>query len=44
MIASEEMMQTIKPFIEQSGKPYVIDPVMVAKSGDALMDDEGKET
>lgn len=42
MIASQEMMNVIKPFISQSGKPYVIDPVMVAKSGDALMDDKGK--
>lgn len=42
MIASQEMMNVIKPFIAQSGKPYVIDPVMVAKGGDALMDDKGK--
>lgn len=42
MIASEEMMETIKPYIEQANKPYVIDPVMVAKSGDSLMDDKGK--
>lgn len=43
MIASEEMMKMIKPYILQSNVPYVIDPVMVAKSGDALMDDEGKQ-
>ncbi|WP_323704250.1 bifunctional hydroxymethylpyrimidine kinase/phosphomethylpyrimidine kinase [Mammaliicoccus sp. Dog046] len=42
MIASEGMMNAIKPYIEASNKPYVIDPVMVAKSGDALMDEQGK--
>nr|WP_263315088.1 bifunctional hydroxymethylpyrimidine kinase/phosphomethylpyrimidine kinase [Mammaliicoccus sp. Marseille-Q6498] len=43
MIASEDMMQVIKPYIVQTDKPYVIDPVMVAKSGDSLMDDRGKD-
>lgn len=42
MIASEEMMDIIKPYILKSKKPYIIDPVMVAKSGDSLMDDRGK--
>jgi hydroxymethylpyrimidine/phosphomethylpyrimidine kinase len=43
MIASKEMMELIQSYIAQHPEiPYVIDPVMLAKSGDSLMDDEGK--
>ncbi|TDL95383.1 bifunctional hydroxymethylpyrimidine kinase/phosphomethylpyrimidine kinase [Macrococcus carouselicus] len=42
MLASSEVMDVIRPFIEKHRIPYVIDPVMVAKSGDDLLDDAGK--
>lgn len=43
MIASKEMMELIQTYIIKHPEiPYVIDPVMLAKSGDSLMDDEGK--
>ena len=36
-------MELIQSYIAQHPEiPYVIDPVMLAKSGDSLMDDEGK--
>ncbi|MCU5746559.1 bifunctional hydroxymethylpyrimidine kinase/phosphomethylpyrimidine kinase [Staphylococcus sp. SQ8-PEA] len=43
MIASKEMMQLIREYLERFDQiPYVIDPVMLAKSGDSLMEDEAK--
>ncbi|WP_436882592.1 bifunctional hydroxymethylpyrimidine kinase/phosphomethylpyrimidine kinase [Staphylococcus gallinarum] len=43
MIASKEMMELIAQYLQAYPEiPYVIDPVMLAKSGDALMDDEAK--
>lgn len=44
MIASSEMMEVIAEAIEKYSIPYVIDPVMVAKSGDHLMDTNSKQT
>lgn len=42
MIANVEMMHAISPYI--TGKvPYVMDPVMVATSGDCLIDDAARE-
>ncbi|MUK89411.1 bifunctional hydroxymethylpyrimidine kinase/phosphomethylpyrimidine kinase [Ornithinibacillus sp. L9] len=42
MIANIEMMQVIKQKIETISAPYVMDPVMVATSGDALIDVEAR--
>lgn len=44
MIANSEMMEVIAEAIEKYSIPYVIDPVMVAKSGDHLMDVNSKQT
>ena len=38
MIATPEMMEMVAKHIQLLQVPYVIDPVMVAKSGDSLMD------
>src|SRR5699024_4290732 len=38
MIAKGEMMELIGEHLKREQIPYVIDPVMIAKSGDALMD------
>lgn len=37
MIPTPEMMQIIQQYLKKIDIPYVIDPVMVAKSGDSLM-------
>ena len=43
MIATKETMELIQSYLkEHSNIPYVIDPVMLAKSGDSLMDDNTK--
>ena len=43
MIASKEMMPLIQEYLVKYPEiPYVIDPVMLAKSGDSLMDDDAK--
>ena len=43
MIATKETMELIQTYLERySDIPYVIDPVMLAKSGDSLMDDDTK--
>ncbi|HLR07695.1 MAG TPA: bifunctional hydroxymethylpyrimidine kinase/phosphomethylpyrimidine kinase [Bacillota bacterium] len=42
MLAHPEMMQILAAFIEKYKVSYVIDPVMVAKSGDHLMDQTSK--
>ncbi|WP_099157646.1 bifunctional hydroxymethylpyrimidine kinase/phosphomethylpyrimidine kinase [Virgibacillus ndiopensis] len=44
MIATPEMMEMIAEIINAYSIPYVIDPVMVAKSGDHLMDTNAKQT
>lgn len=40
MIPTPEMMALIASYVKKSTIPYVIDPVMVAKSGDALMSEQ----
>jgi|SRR5690625_1385420 len=42
MIANVEMMKVIKDIIRDERIPFVIDPVMVATSGDALIDEEAR--
>lgn len=43
MIATKETMELIQSYLkEHSNIPYVIDPVMLAKSGDSLMNDNTK--
>lgn len=44
MIATPEMMHTVADKIRPLQIPYVIDPVMVAKSGDSLMDQTSQRT
>ena len=41
MLATADMMRVIKPFLSKA-TPYVMDPVMVATSGDALIDEEAR--
>ena len=44
MIATHETMELIQHYLKRhSDIPYVIDPVMLAKSGDSLMDDDTKK-
>lgn len=42
MLATSEVMDVVRPYIVNHDIPYVIDPVMVAKSGDALLDENGR--
>src|SRR5690625_3447857 len=42
MIATPEMMEAVANKIKQLEVPYVIDPVMVAKSGDLLMNKQSQ--
>lgn len=43
MIATKETMELIRDYLSTHADiPYVIDPVMLAKSGDSLMDDDTK--
>lgn len=42
MIANAEMMEIIKETNKNIDIPYVIDPVMVATSGDSLIDEEAR--
>ena len=43
MIATKKTMELIQSYLkEHSNIPYVIDPVMLAKSGDSLMDENTK--
>lgn len=44
MIATAEMMESVAKVIKSYTVPYVIDPVMVAKSGYHLMDLHSKQT
>ena len=43
MIANEEMMAVIKECVERHQVPYIIDPVMIATSGDPLIDGDAAE-
>ena len=43
MIATKEMMQLIGKHIKKEQLPYVMDPVMIAKSGEALMDGSSQD-
>lgn len=43
MIATPEMMEVVAETIGKYNIPYVIDPVMVAKSGDLLMDEQSQQ-
>lgn len=43
MIATPEMMELIARKLAKLPVPYVIDPVMVAKSGDSLMEEKSRE-
>ncbi|CDQ41115.1 bifunctional hydroxymethylpyrimidine kinase/phosphomethylpyrimidine kinase [Virgibacillus salexigens] len=42
MIANRDMMEVIADAIPKTNAPYVIDPVMVATSGDPLIDEEAR--
>lgn len=42
MIANKQMMEIISKKIEKLNAPYVMDPVMVATSGDSLIDKEAR--
>lgn len=43
MIANIDMMKIIKQKIQDLNVPYIMDPVMVATSGDALIDDKARD-
>ena len=43
MIATKEMMELTADILSGQPVPYVIDPVMVAKSGDSLMDEASRQ-
>ncbi|KHE72573.1 bifunctional hydroxymethylpyrimidine kinase/phosphomethylpyrimidine kinase [Halobacillus sp. BBL2006] len=43
MIASKDMMGIIAEWISKMGAPYVMDPVMVAQSGDPLIEKEARK-
>ena len=38
MLATTEIMEIIQPYLKSWTVPYVLDPVMVATSGDTLID------
>lgn len=42
MISNIDMMEVIKKHIKDKDIPYIVDPVMVATSGDALIDEEAR--
>src|SRR5690625_4186548 len=43
MIANIDMMKIIKKHISSKNIPFVIDPVMVATSGDSLIDEDARD-
>src|SRR5690625_7520831 len=43
MIANIDMMKVIKEAIQNKNIPFVIDPVMVATSGDPLIDEDARD-
>ncbi|MDG5472592.1 bifunctional hydroxymethylpyrimidine kinase/phosphomethylpyrimidine kinase [Jeotgalibacillus sp. ET6] len=42
MIANIEMMETIRDWIKDKNMPYVMDPVMIATSGDPLINENAR--
>lgn len=44
MLPTAACMQVIKPYLDRQDIPYVMDPVMVATSGDALSSSSAQET
>ncbi|WP_053217490.1 bifunctional hydroxymethylpyrimidine kinase/phosphomethylpyrimidine kinase [Virgibacillus senegalensis] len=44
MIATREMMELLAGKLEGMNRPYVMDPVMVAKSGHTLMEEKSRQT
>ena len=43
MLATAEMMEIIQPYLKKGYCPYVLDPVMVATSGDPLIDKAARD-
>lgn len=43
MLATTEIMEIIQPYLKKLDCPYVLDPVMVATSGDALIDSSARD-
>src|SRR5699024_7339477 len=43
MIANIDMMEVIHKHVKDKNTPFVIDPVMVATSGDSLINDEARD-
>lgn len=43
MLATTEIMEIIHPYLKKLDCPYVLDPVMVATSGDALIDSSARD-
>ncbi|CJW98248.1 TPA: bifunctional hydroxymethylpyrimidine kinase/phosphomethylpyrimidine kinase [Streptococcus pneumoniae] len=43
MLATTEIMEIIQPYLKKLDCPYVLDPVMVATSGDALIDSNARD-
>ena len=43
MLATTKIMEMIQPYLKQLDCPYVLDPVMVATSGDALIDTSARD-
>lgn len=44
MIPTPEMMDIVARYVKKQTIPYVIDPVMVAKSGDSLMEESVRQS
>ena len=44
MIATPEMMETLVEYLKHINVPYICDPVMIAKSGDPLMDAHSRQS
>ena len=43
MLATTEIMEIIQPYLKRLDCPYVLDPVMVATSGDTLIDTSARQ-
>ncbi len=43
MLATTEIMEIIQPYLKKLDCPYVLDPVMVATSGDTLIDTSARD-
>lgn len=44
MIATPEMMELLTKYVKDLKVPYICDPVMIAKSGDPLMDEHSRKS